>query len=348
MGAGGFISAWLRNARSVSLAQSVLPGVLAVVLALGNEGFNAFYALLAVAGVACAHLGMNLADDYFDYKVDMLSDRDRVIRKGFRAMTLKYPYLTDGRQTLKSLELAIVCFIGLAVVCGAVVFFCRGIHGGFLGPEGSWWIPAIGLSAGVLGAFYSGPPLKLAYRGFGEPVIGLIFGPLLMLGVYYSTCGELNMEVLWISLPVGLLVMNILYTHSFIEKDSDAESNKMTLARLIGSYSSNVRAAVVINVLPYLLVVVAVCVGFLHPAYLVLIAVLPRSMWLCRSLAKYAAGNTDVPSMPPFWLGHMPRWEAMDKAGVGWFMMRWLASRNILVAFCIIAAGVRIVLLILK
>ena len=44
------VSRWLRNARSVSLAQSVLPAVLAVVLALGSPGFNILYSLLAVFG----------------------------------------------------------------------------------------------------------------------------------------------------------------------------------------------------------------------------------------------------------------------------------------------------------
>ena len=343
--AGGSVSSWLRNARSVSLAQSVLPGILAVVLAAGRSGFSILYALAAVFGAACAHLGMNLADDYFDYKADMLSDRDRVVRKGFRAMMLKYPYLTDGSQTPRSLLRAIACFFGLAALCGAAVFFGRGAQYGFLGPDGSWWVPAICLAAGFLGIFYSAPPLKLAYRGLGEPVIGLIFGPLLMTGVYYASCGEVDSEVVWVSLPVGVLVMNILYTHSFVEKDSDEESNKMTLARLIGSYARNVRAAVFINLLPYVLVVVAVSVGYLHPAYLVLLVVVPRSVWLCRSLYEYASGHTEVPSRPSRGHGRMPRWEQMNEAGVGWFMMRWLASRNILVAFCTIAAAVRLVLM---
>ena len=46
--------------------QSLMPAVLAVVLAIGAECFNIYLALLACLGVACAHLGMNLADDYFD------------------------------------------------------------------------------------------------------------------------------------------------------------------------------------------------------------------------------------------------------------------------------------------
>ena len=67
---------WMANARSSSLAQSGMPACLAVVLALGQGHFSLLLAALAVLGVMSAHLGMNLADDYFDYKADMLSDRD--------------------------------------------------------------------------------------------------------------------------------------------------------------------------------------------------------------------------------------------------------------------------------
>ena len=85
------IQYWFRNARYRSLAQSVMPAVLAAVMASRNEGFIWWTALLAIVGVAMAHLAMNLADDWFDYRVDMLGDRDKVTRQGFRAMMVKYP-----------------------------------------------------------------------------------------------------------------------------------------------------------------------------------------------------------------------------------------------------------------
>ena len=101
------IQYWFRNARYRSLAQSVMPAVLAAVMASRNEGFIWWTALLAVFGVAMAHLAMNLADDWFDYRVDMLGDRDKVTRQGFRAMMVKYPYLSSGEQSLKSTAVAI-------------------------------------------------------------------------------------------------------------------------------------------------------------------------------------------------------------------------------------------------
>lgn len=338
---------WLDNARSVSLAQSVTPAVLAAAFAAGKPGFNPVLALIAVAGVLCAHLGMNLADDYFDYHVDMLSDRDRVTRRGFRAMMVKYPYLTDGRVAPEGLRKAIAAFFGAAGLCGAVVFVFRSLWSGVFTPQGSWWIAAIASAAAFLGIFYSAPPLKLAYRGLGELVIGIIFGPLLMLGVYYSACGEIGSEVVWASVPVGLLVLNILFTHSFIERESDAASNKMTFARLLGTGTANMAAAYVMNFLPYVLVTSAVAAGYMSPLYLLELLTFPVSAWLCRSLRKFNRGETGVPDRPPFWLGPTGNWNGIRDAGIDWFMMRWLAARNILSGFCIIMLAVRLTLLFL-
>ena len=336
---------WMKNARSLSLVQSLMPAILAVVLAIGAEGFNLALAILSCLGVACAHLGMNLADDYFDYKADMLSDRDRVIRKGFRAMMVKYPYLTDGSETLRSLGRAIAAFIAAALACGAVIFTVRSIQNGVFTQNGTWLILALTLCCAFLGVFYSAPPLKLAYRGFGELVIGFIFGPLLMMGVYYSTAGKIDMQLVMVSIPVGLLVLNILFTHSFIERKGDAESNKKTLALLLGSDKACMAVSLLINFLPYLMIALACLCGQLHYAYLAVFLVLPRSIWLCRSLYSFIRGDVDIIERPPRYMGNMMDWEGIKEASIGWFMGRWLASRNILSAFCAVISIVAIILL---
>ena len=325
--------------------QSLMPAILAVVLAIGAEGFNLALAILSCLGVACAHLGMNLADDYFDYKADMLSDRDRVIRKGFRAMMVKYPYLTDGSETLRSLGRAIAAFIAAALACGAVIFTVRSIQNGMFTPNGTWLILALTLCCAFLGVFYSAPPLKLAYRGFGELVIGFIFGPLLMMGVYYSTAGKIDMQLVMVSVPVGLLVLNILFTHSFIERKGDAESNKKTFALLLGSDKACMAASLLINFLPYLMIAGACFCSLVHYAYLAVFLVLPRSIWLCRSLYSFIRGDVDIIERPPRYMGNMMDWEGIKEASIGWFMGRWLASRNILSAFCAVISIVAIILL---
>lgn len=58
-----------------------------VVTAIGAEEFSWWVSLVAMAGMWRAHLACNLIDDYFDYKADILKDRQKVVRKGIKAYT---------------------------------------------------------------------------------------------------------------------------------------------------------------------------------------------------------------------------------------------------------------------
>lgn len=338
---------WLKNGRCGALVQSVMPATVAALFAAGHEGFSVVMALLAVLGVACAHLAANLLDDYFDYKVDMAGSREKVVRKGFRAMMHKYPYLTDGSQTLKTTLKAILQFTAVAGSCGVVVFVFRTVWGGLWGADGSWWIPFLAGATAVLGYFYSAPPLKIAYRGLGELETGLVFGPMLMMGVYYASCGVMDWQIVFVSVPVGVLVLNILFTHSYIDMAGDAECGKMTFARLLGSQKACIAVAFVVNLLPFALVILGVCLGLLPPVYLLVLIALPRALWLCRSLHGFYRGEQGVPSAPPKWLGPMAKdWEGVRAAGLDWFLMRWMAARNTLSAFCLAIILAKIILLI--
>lgn len=329
-----YLKTWLANGRSGSLVQSVMPAVLSVFMASGNQGFNLWLALLAIVGVECAHLAVNLLDDYFDYKVDMKGDRDAVIRQGMRAMTAKYPYLTDGSSTTRDLLKAISIFGTVAIACGFVIFIFR-----------SWNVVWIAAAAAFLGYFYSAPPFKFAYYGLGELVTGIIFGPLLVLGVSYAACGEFVDGIYSVAIPVGLLVINILFTHSFIDAKADEVSNKMTFARVLKTQGACLTMSYLINVLPFVMVVVAVIAGKLNPLFLLSLLALPRALWLCISLTKFVKGDVDIQSVPKF-MGDMSDWQAISKAGLGWFMGRWLAARNTLSLFCLMIIVSRILILI--
>jgi len=157
-----------------------------------------------------------------------------------------------------------------------------------------------------------------------------------MLGCHYAVAGYVSSEVVWVSAAVGLLVMNILYTHSFIDIAGDTESNKMTLARLLGNDRLRLAAVWAINLLPYIIIVAGAVLNRLEPAFVAVLFVLPRSLWLCGSLRDFAKGKTGVPDMPPIILGVMKGWERYKAMGIDWFMMRWLTSRNVTGSFCLI------------
>ena len=322
--------------------QSTIPSILAAVMAVGAPRFNIWMALLAILGVKCAHLGMNLIDDLHDYRADMLGDRLGVVRKGIKAYTAKYPYLTDGSATEGDLRKAIAVFGAVALVCGLVIFVYRTVQGGFTGADGSWWILACVALTIFLGWFYSAPPLRFCFWGAGELVTGLIFGPLLMVGMSFAAAGSLVREIGILCIPVGLLVMNILYTHSFIDEEGDKASGKFTLAGLIPSRKGKLAVAAVLNFLPFLIVVAAVAAGWVHPAYLATLLALPRAVWLMSSLLAFTRGE-DLE--PPRWLGPMGDWAAVKGAGLSWYLSRWFTARNLLTLYCLLILVVRIILL---
>lgn len=324
----------MQNARKASLAQSMLPAILAVVITINEAEFNIFLAILAVLGVVSAHLGMNLADDFFDYKVNTAESRKELSRQGIRARIVKYPYLTSNESTLQDLKKAIVLFLLFAAIMGGIILTVRF----------NWLIVLIAFLTLFLGISYSGFPFKFSYIGLGELVIGIIFGPLLMMGVYIASANRLDSSVVLASIPVGLLVVNILFTHSFIDKKADESANKMTFARLLKTNKANLTASVLFNFIPYLIIVAGVVLKYLHPLYLLIFLVLPRSIWLIKSLFDFAKSENANVAKPPKYMGNMGNWEKFQIAGVDWFMARWLGARNILSLFCIVIILVNIIL----
>ena len=327
------VRVWIKNARSTSLMQSVMPAILAVVMAFGSEDFSIWASVVAVLGIVAAHLGMNLADDYFDYKVGTSESRKHLVRQGFRARLVKYPYLTDGSASVRDLKLAIVSFLAVAAVLGLSIVLFR-----------TYYVIPIVLITLFLGIFYSAAPLKLSYRGLGELVIGLIFGPLLMSGVYIAAAGHFDISILWVSIPVGLFVVNILFTHSFIDQVADKASGKVTLAVLLNNDKANLAVSILLNLLPFAMILVAVLTNYLSYAYLATLIILPRACWLLYSLKAFVDKKEIKFERPPKYLGRMENWEGIKQSGVDWFMMRWYCARNITSDFCLIVVVVNILL----
>ena len=277
------------------------------------------------------HLGLNLMDDWFDYKEGSAEARAKVANEGFRGRMIKYPYLTSNDATPSQLLKAIAVFMGIAAIMGAVAILARDL-------KILWWVAA-GL---VIGVSYSGGPLKLGYRGLGELVIFLMFGPFLMTGAYYAITGAVDWKIGCLSIAVGLLVTNIVYSHSVLDSVPDQKMGKKTMAHLMGSAKGQIVFSALLNTLPYLIVIAGVIFGKMHPAYLAVLLVFPVSMWLVGSLNDFV-NNREVPIEPKKWMGPMGDFDKYRKAGIDWFLLRWLTARNIVTFFCTIIIVVNLI-----
>lgn len=346
------IGSWIKNARSIALPQSVLPCLTAVVLCIGQDGFLWWLAVPVVLGICAAHLGMNLADDYFDYKHDSRTRAD-ISSTSVRARMEKCHYLGEGKATVSQLGWAIVGFLGFAALMGGIAFAAQWILHGWLAAMGIIIYAVLGL---IVGINYSGKPLELGFHGLGELVIGLMFGPLLMLGVQAALTGTLfSWPMLCMSVAIGCMVTNIVYVHSVMEVNADAELGKMTFARLLfeatkrkGEEMKGKRLMVIFigffAIVPFILLGLGIAMGWWSPWYLLTLVTLPMSVFLIHSTRLFAYGlpRNDTPR---WWMGPMGDWDNYVKAGIDWFLFRWLLARNICTFFCLVLMIIHIVLL---
>ena len=323
---------WIKNARDIALPQSILPALLAVAMAAAQPDFSWWLALVALFGVVCAHLGFNLADDYFDYRHNDVEARKKVTAEGFRTHMEKCHYIESGEATPKELLMAMCAFLAVAGVAGGVVWWFRG-----------WPVAVLTLAGLLLGISYSGKPLELGYHGLGELVIGVMFGPLLMIGMQFAACGVFDDKIVWVSAAVGLLVTNIVYSHAVLDLKADAQAGKMTFARLLRTRGAMLSFSGLFNLLPFAILIVGVAVGQLHWAYLSVLPLLPMGIYLIYSLAAHLNDKT-IPFEPRWWMGPMGNFELYRRHNMDWFLIRWLVARNLVTFFCLVLAVVNVVL----
>ena len=345
------ISFWIKNSRSVSLPQSALPCLTAIVLCIGQEGFTWWLALPVLLGVCAAHLGVNLADDYFDYKHDSRTRAD-ISSTSVRARMEKCHYLGEGegKATISQLGWAVVSFFAFAAAMGAIAFVAQWLIHGWQATIGILIYAVLGLFMGIN---YAGKPLELGYHGLGELVVGLMFGPLLMLGVQTALTGSpFSWQMLCLSIGIGCMVTNIVYVHSVMEVNADAELGKMTFARLLleakrrKGYEAKGKRLMIIFIglfalVPFAMLAMGIALSWWSPWYLLTLLTLPMSVFLIHSTRLFAYGlpRNDTPR---WWMGPMGDWDKYKAAGIDWFLYRWLLARNICTFFCLILMIVHI------
>lgn len=345
---------WIKNARSISLPQSALPCLTAIVLCIGQEGFVWWLSLPIFLGVCALHLGMNLADDYFDFKHDSRIRAD-INRNSVRARMEKCHYLhregdnTTGegespKATVSQLGWAIVGFLAFAALMGGIALVTQWLLHGWQAAMGIVLYAVLGL---VVGINYSGKPLELGFHGLGELVIGLMFGPLCMLGIQAAMTGHIfSWEMACISIAIGCLVTNIVYVHSVMEVDADAQLGKMTFARLLfegpkrkGKEDKGKKRMIiyigVFAIMPFALLGLGIVLGWWSLWCLMTLLTLPMSIFLIHSTRLFAYGLPRN-DKPRWWMGPMGEWDKYVKAGMDWFLFRWLLARNICTFFCLI------------
>lgn len=215
------LNIWAKAMRLPFLTATAVPVILGSAIAW-QQGFPFSWLLFAVAllGVSFAHLGTNLANDYYDHKSgnDEANATPTPFSGGSRV-------IQDGLIKAESIRNASFLFFTMALLSMAYLYWSTGYTA----------LAVIGLVGGFIGFFYTAPPLKLGYRGFGELLTGVCFGPLVVAGSYAVQAGTIDRVSLLASVPVGLLIGLVLYINEFPDYEADKSVRKKTAVVLLGT-----------------------------------------------------------------------------------------------------------------
>lgn len=204
---------WLLASRPKTLLAAVVPVMVGSALAISIDKFFLPYSVLALLCAILIQVGTNFTNDLYDF----LRGSDTVKRKGPRRV------LASGLITVNEMRTAIILVFSLTFLFGLYLVFSVGIL--------ILWVGIFSIVAGII---YTAGPFPLAYNGLGDLFVFIFFGVIGTMGTFYLHTQEFSLLSFIVSIPVGALITNILVVNNFRDIEEDRESNKKTLAVILG------------------------------------------------------------------------------------------------------------------
>lgn len=207
------LTVWYRAIRPFTLSASVVPVLVGSMLATHYGPLHwTTFALVLLASML-VQSATNLVDEYADHHQEAATHK----------VQAPYKVIALGLLTPAAVKRgALTCFVLAALI------------GMYLVSRTSWLLALICLASAGVAYGYSAGPKPLGHLGLGEPLVFVFMGPVMVLGSFYVQTQFLTWSALWLSLPVGCLVTNILVVNNLRDMEEDRHSGKLSLALLYG------------------------------------------------------------------------------------------------------------------
>ena len=208
---------------------------------------------LTVLGIFCIEIAKNASGEIFDFDSgtdQAVAPEDRSPFSGGKRV------LIDGLLTRRhTIAISAVTYL-LGIALGLIIVAYR--------EPRVLWLGVVGVAFAF---FYHAPPFKFSYRGLGELVVGLCYGPLIAAGTYLVQRGAITLETISVSTVLGLLIAAFLWVNEFPDYRADLASGRLNLVVRLGRPKA-ARA--------FLVIVMVAAIGLM----LLPLAGLPVAVWL--------------------------------------------------------------------
>ena len=270
------LKVWLLETRPQFLLLSVVLAFLGNAIAWYDGYFHLGHALLAFLGLLLCHIGVNVLNDYFDY------------RSGIDLKTKRTPF-SGGSGILPAAQMTPrqVFWLGmgsflLAVPIGVYFVIVAG-----------WALLPLLLVAAFCTLLYT--PL-LTRLGWPEWAPGAGMGTLPVLGTYFIQVTDYTGAAIIAAIPSGILVHNLLLLNEFPDIPADREAGRRTLPITIGKNGAWLIYSV-LTIGVYIWIAYWVVVGEMPLFALIALLTLPFALKAIWGGRKYNDMSQLVPAM---------------------------------------------------
>lgn len=253
---------------SLASAASMLLGAFA---AAADGPLHLGWLAATVAAVFAIEVAKNASGEIFDFDsgADLgVEPKDRSPFSGGKRVLVEGLLTRTQTGTIAATAYAIGIVLGLIIAV--------------------WREPAVvvlGLVGVTCAYFYHAPPLKLSYRGLGEIVVGLCYGPLIASGTYLVQRGELASAPVVLGVPLGLLVAAFLWINEFPDYEADRRAGKWNLVVQLGRRRAS-RVFCALAVAPFTLLAAAPLLLDVPPLIWLGLLGLPLALAACRTVLQ--------------------------------------------------------------
>jgi len=268
----GHFIAWLALSRVPFHAVGVLPFILGMVI-VWSQGYPFIWGvgILSTLAMILVMLTTYYAGEYYDYETDSLNKEYNKFSGGTRVLQ---------RGLISKRRVLLVAFLALAAagVIGLVLQFYF--------KTGPFTIP-LGLFGMLCGYFYTSQPIRWAYRGVGEILIGICYGWLTVNTAYYLQTGTFGLIPMLASIPIGISIFLVILINEFPDYTSDRASGKNNLVVRLGQE----KAALLYTILAaicFISIVLGILGGI--PWLMAILSVIPLALIVRNILALRKQG----------------------------------------------------------
>jgi len=249
-------------ARPKTLPAAIAPVLVGTAMAIHDGAFRPLPALAALLGSLLLQIGVNLANDYFDY----VKGVEQPDRKGPIRVT------QAGLIPPKQVRNGMIATFVLSAVIGVYLIIV-----------GGWPILAIGVASILSALAYSGGPFPLASHGLGDLFVFIFFGLSAVCGTYWVQALKLSTLVILTAVPPGLLITAILVVNNLRDIEQDRRAGKNTLAVILGETEARVEYAMLL-LAAYLIPVSLLAAGQMKAWVLLPLVTIPLGIQLVRAI----------------------------------------------------------------